>query len=141
MGNGYKRLDVKSWAPKKDGLTFGMLYVNVDPTFSSGKTMGVLRARVVREAFNGQPDDMSAYKDFLLIGKWLITHVWFEAGEAGRPLHWELDCRLGLSSAVISTRYAKFVTIPWIVTLPGAKVAKKLTAVAKSVFATVSKGE
>ena len=141
VGTEYKRLDVKSWAPKKAGLTFGMLYVNVEPTFASGKTMGALRARIIREAFNGQPDDPTAYKDFLMIGSWLITHVWFEAGEAGRPLHWELDCRLGLSSAEISTRYAKFVTIPWLVTLPGAKVAKKLTAVAQSVFSKVSKGE
>jgi peptidoglycan hydrolase-like protein with peptidoglycan-binding domain len=136
VGTEYKRLDVKSWAPKKDGLTFGMLYVNVDPTFTSGKTMGVIRARIIREAYKGQADDPTAYKDFLMIGGWLITHVWFEAGEAGRPLHWELVGRLGTSKAVIGTRYAKFVTIPWLVTIPGAATAKRLT---EAVTATVRK--
>ena len=127
VSGAYKALDVRSWSPKKDGLTFGMLYINVVPTFQSGKTMGVVRARLIREAYKGQTEDPTAYKDFLMIGNWLITHVWFEAGEGGRPLHWELDTRLGLSKAVIGTRYAKFVTIPWIVTIPGAEIARKLT--------------
>lgn len=118
----YKRLDVPSWAPKRDGVTFGMLYLNVDPTFKSNKSMGALRVRVIREAYKGEPDDQSAYKDFLMIGNWLITHVWFEKGEAGRPLHWEMDCRLGLEKAVIGTRYAKFFTIPFVVTIPLSKI-------------------
>ncbi len=57
-----------------------------------------------------------------------MTHVWFEAGEADRKLHWEFSLD-GLSPRTRSTtRYAKFVTIPWIVTIPAAGLAKKLTA-------------
>lgn len=139
IGADYKKLDVKSWAPKKDGLTFGMIYVNVDPTFGSNKTMGVLRIRLVREPHKGQGADPTAYKDFLMIGGWVITHTWFESGEAGRPLHWELDTRLGLTKAVIGTRYAKFVTIPWLVTIPGVETAKKLTSSLMSVLPTWNK--
>ena len=126
--SGYTRLDVPSWSPKRDSLIFGMVYLNVSPTFKDDRDVGALRVRVVREDFNGQASDESGYQDFLMIGKWLITHVWFESGEAGRPLHWEMNNRLGLESAEISTRYAKFFAIPWIIEVPGTSMVKEAVA-------------
>jgi len=104
------------------------VYLNVSPTFKDDRDVGALRVRVVREDFNGQASDESGYQDFLMIGKWLITHVWFESGEAGRPLHWEMNNRLGLESAEISTRYAKFFAIPWIIEVPGTSMVKEAVA-------------
>jgi hypothetical protein len=115
---GYTNLDVESWAPKRDGVTFAMVYLNIDPTFASGKDIGALRVRLIREPFGSDGNDATAYNDFVIIGNHLITHVWFEKGEANRPLHWEMDCRYGLEKAVIGTRYAKFFTIPFFFNVP-----------------------
>lgn len=97
----YKRLDVPSWAPPFTGLTFAMLYLNVDGE-------GEYRVRLVRE----DPDDATAYQTIYNRGgdNGLLTHVWFEHGEAGRPLHWEMASMDGTTHTV-TTRYAKFVAL------------------------------
>jgi hypothetical protein len=106
FGGDYKRLDVASWAPKKDGLTLGMIYANVDGS-------GEFRSRLIRE----NPSDETAYQTHYPKSgdNYLLTHVWFESGEGGRPLHYELQTMDG-ETMTVGTRYAKFVTIPWDVT-------------------------
>ena len=98
----YQALDVDRWAPKADGLTLGMLYANVDGE-------GEFRVRLIRH-----PDDATAYQTYYAKGgdNCLLTHVWFEAGEADRELWWEF-CSMDGTSHTVTTRYAKFVTIPW----------------------------
>ena len=103
----YKKLDVASWGPKKDGLTLGMLYANVDGS-------GEFRSRLIREDFNGSGEDPTAYQTHYPKSgdNYLLTHVWFESGEANRKLHYEL-CTMDGETMNVGTRYAKFVTIPW----------------------------
>jgi hypothetical protein len=98
----YKKLDVPAWAPQADGLTMAMLYANVDGE-------GEIRVRLIRD-----PDDATAYQTFYVRGgdNCLITHVWFESGEAGRKLWWELASMDGTTHTV-TTRYAKFNCTPW----------------------------
>ena len=98
----YKKLDVPAWAPKADGLTMAMLYANVDGE-------GEIRVRLIRD-----PDDATAYQTFYIKGgdNCLITHVWFESGEAGRKLWWEMASMDGTTHTV-TTRYAKMTAIPW----------------------------
>jgi hypothetical protein len=100
FSDSYKRLDVDKWAPKADGLVFGMLYANVDGE-------GEFRVRLIRD-----PDDATAYQTFYAKAgdNCLITHVWFEAGEKGRPLWWEFSSMDGTTHTV-GTRYAKFVFV------------------------------
>ena len=111
----YKKLDVAPWAPKKDGLTLGMVYLNV-----TGK--GEFRVRLMRD-----PDDATAYQTYILDGKnnFLVTHVWFESGEKDRKLWFELSSMNG-ETFTVNTRYAKFASIPWNITvvLGAAKAAK-----------------
>ena len=101
----YKRLDVEDWVPDADGLTIAMIYLNVN---AQGGRADRIRVCCVRE--NG---DKSAYQDFNVdeYAEYCITHVWFEKGEKGQDLHWEIRT-VGGGTAVISTRYAKFTNIP-----------------------------
>ena len=96
-----------SWGPKKDGLTLGMLYANVDGN-------GEFRSRLIREDYNGSGEDPTAYQTHYPKSgdNYLLTHVWFESGEANRKLHYEL-CTMDGETMTVGTRYAKFVTIPW----------------------------
>jgi len=102
-----KKLDVASFVPKKDGLTLGMLYANVDGE-------GEFRTSLVRE----DPVDETAFQTHYAKGgdNYLLTHIWFESGEAGRGLHYQFESMDGTTHTV-TTRYAKFVTIPWEVTI------------------------
>jgi hypothetical protein len=118
----YKKLDVDAWAPKKKGLTFGMLYANVDGE-------GEFRTRLVRD-----PDDATSYQTHYAKSgdNYLLTHVWFESGEANRKLWYEF-CSMDGTSHTVTTRYAKFVTIPWDVTVMLAQTAAAYTAVSRPV--------
>jgi hypothetical protein len=105
VGDSYKRVDVEDWVPDADGLTIAMVYLNVNAEAGRAATV---RVRCVRE--NG---DKTAYQDFSVdeSPEFLITHVWFEAGEKGEDLHWEVKTLGG--TITIGTRYAKFANIPW----------------------------
>jgi peptidoglycan hydrolase-like protein with peptidoglycan-binding domain len=100
FADSYKRLDVDKWAPPRDGTLFGMLYANI----TGG---GEIRVRLIRD-----PDDATAYQTFYPQAgdNFLLTHVWFEAAEAGRPLWWEFQSMDGTAHTV-GTRYAKFTMI------------------------------
>jgi len=125
----YKKLDVPSWAPKKDGLTLGMLYANVDGE-------GEFRTRLVRE----NPSDETAYQTHYAKSgdNYLLTHVWFESGEGGRPLHYEFASMDGTTHTV-TTRYAKFVTIPWEVVVAVAELGAAYMTVVRPVLRAVAK--
>lgn len=99
----YKRLDVDKWAPPVDGLLMSMLYLNV-----SVETDTEFRVRLIRD-----PDDATAYQTYYAVpgDSFLLTHVWFEMGEKGRPLWWEISCSDSNDTLKINTRYAKFATV------------------------------
>jgi N-acetylmuramoyl-L-alanine amidase/Peptidase family M23 len=115
-----KKMDVSAWAPKKDGITFGMLYANVDGA-------GEIRTSVVRD-----PDDASAFQTHYIQGgdNYLLTHVWFESGEAKRKLWYQFESMDGTTHTV-TTRYVKFFTIPWDVTIIIDKVVKVYDSLSK----------
>jgi hypothetical protein len=120
VANGYSKLaGVPARAPKRDGLELWMLYANVKPKFKSGKDSGEVRVRIVRAPHKGKPADPSAYQTYtvnrgaLIGGTLLITHVWFQSGEAGRAQHWEIRASAGLAGAEVGTRYAKALFVPW----------------------------
>lgn len=95
----YSSLSLSKYDPKTAGLDIRMIYLNVSKVQGSG----VLRVRAVRA--NG---DTSAYHDYPITGDQLITHVWFEnRSSTDGATHFEVKCRLGLKSVVLSTRYAK----------------------------------
>jgi len=118
----YKKLDVAAWAPKKKGLTFGMLYANVDGE-------GEFRTRLIRD-----PDDATAYQTHYAKSgdNYLLTHLWFESGEAGRKLWYEF-CSMDGTSHTVTTRYAKFFTIPWDVVVVVEQIGAAVTAVSRPV--------
>lgn len=98
----YKKLDVASWAPPEDGYLFGMIYANVDGS-------GEFKSRLIRE----DPADETAYQTHYPKSgdNYLTTHVWFEACEGGRKLHYELGTADG-ETMHVGTRYVKFLFIP-----------------------------
>lgn len=106
FGGTYKPLDVDSWAPPKDGYTLGMLYANVDGS-------GEFRSRLIREAHGSSEDDPTAYQTHYPKSgdNYLLTHIWFEKGEGGRALHYELQSMDG-ETMNVGTRYVKFLFIP-----------------------------
>lgn len=107
-------VDDGRWVPPESGLLISMCYVNVGFTLKSGVPTGQVRLRAVRE----NPDDQTAYQDYTIgrdntkDGEFLITHVWFELCEKGRPIHWEVDRSSGFSDLRLNTRYTKWVLIP-----------------------------
>jgi hypothetical protein len=96
----YKKLDVSTYKPPRDGVLMGMLYANVDGE-------GEIRVRLIRD-----PDDATAYQTYYVKAgdNCLITHVWFEACEKGRPLWWEF-CSMDGTTHTVTTRYAKFAMV------------------------------
>lgn len=100
--SGYKKLDVASWAPPKDGYLLGMIYANVDGS-------GEFKSRLIRE----DPDDETAYQTHYPKSgdHYLLTHVWFEKCEANRKLHYELGTADG-ETMTAGTRYVKFLFVP-----------------------------
>lgn len=123
FGGSFKRIDVASWKPSKKGYTLGMLYANVDGS-------GEFRSRLVREPHGGSEADPTAYQTHYPKSgdNYLLTHVWFEAAEAGRPVHYELGTMDG-ETMNVGTRYAKFLFIPEDVLIAVAELGSAYTAV------------
>lgn len=105
IGDAYKKLDVDTWAPSKDCIILGMLYLNVKLV---GASEGEFKVRLIRD-----PDDATAYQTFYAKSgdSFLLTHVWFESAEAGRKLWWEVGCADSGYTLELGTRYAKFAVI------------------------------
>jgi hypothetical protein len=97
----YKKLDVDKWAPTRDAVIMGMLYLNV-----SGE--GEFRVRLIRD-----PDDATAYQTFYAKAgdSFLLTHVWFEMAEKGRKLWWEMSGSDTGPTFSVGTRYCKFAVV------------------------------
>jgi hypothetical protein len=95
-----------------------MLYANIDGE-------GEIRVRLIREPFKGQEADPTAYATHYAKSgdNYLLTHVWFESGEGGRPLHYEF-CSMDGTTHTVTTRYAKFVTVPWEIAASAARIAE-----------------
>ena len=113
----YERIKNGNWTPPEAGFLMSMLYANCDFTLKPGYETGTIRVRAVREAWNGQPDDQTAYQDFTVTknhfgGSFLITHEWFEWCDANRNVRWEIRSSDHFSSMVIDTRYTKWVLFP-----------------------------
>lgn len=96
----FKKLDVPAYAPPRNGVLLAMLYANIDGG-------GEVRVRLIRD-----PDDATAYQTYYIQSgdNCLVTHVWFEATEAGRKLWWEFASMDGTTHTV-TTRYAKFTMV------------------------------
>jgi len=114
VGTKYVKLDKSTWTPPRKGWESTLVYLNVTPTFKTGKSTGALRIRIVRSdgdktAYN----DVPISKDTLEDGSTLITYTYWELGEAGTKgkTHVELRCHGGLASVKIGTRYRKVCTV------------------------------
>ena len=105
----YKTLDQSEWSPPRSGWESSTVYLNVDPTFQSGKTVGAIRLRLVRE-----DGDDTGHADLFVMadaldgdGRCLIRWNYWEKGEKGVSTKVQVKCIGGLQSATISTRYLK----------------------------------
>lgn len=131
----YHRLDVGDYTPPVGGVIFASPYINVTSGYTRdtetvettfvcahcGKThkgttkiprAGRLRIRMVREAFNGEPDDATHFFDIPLdtpTRGTLDSRSIFESGEKHRPLHWEYAVT-GANNVTMSTRYVRYDT-------------------------------
>jgi N-acetyl-anhydromuramyl-L-alanine amidase AmpD len=118
VGTEYVSVTNARWVPPVDGLLHAMVYLNCTFKLKTGKETGTIRVRAVREAYNGQPADVTAYQDFTVSrngtkdGEYLITHTWFESAEGGRPIHWEVDRSVDFESVRLGTRYSKWALLP-----------------------------
>jgi N-acetyl-anhydromuramyl-L-alanine amidase AmpD len=118
VGTEYISVTKARWTPPVDGLLHAMVYLNCAFKLKTGKETGTIRVRAVREAFNGEPADVTAYQDFTVSrngtkdGEYLITHTWFESAEGGRPIHWEVDRSVDFESVRLGTRYSKWALLP-----------------------------
>jgi hypothetical protein len=112
FGRSYGKLDMSFYDPDNPGLEFTLRYLNIKPTFATGKTTGAIRPRLVRaDGDDTAYDDIQIHKDALdNDGITLRTFVYFEAGDGG-DTHWELKCIGGLASAQVGTRYTKKAVI------------------------------
>ena len=103
----YKAVTNARWTPPKSGLLMSKFYLNLDYKLKAGRETGTIRVRVVRES----PNDPSAYQDFVVskngvTRSYLLTHVWFEVCEGGRPLHWEVRLSDDFEYGKGTTRYS-----------------------------------
>lgn len=105
----YKTLDNSTWNPPRSGWENTYVYLNIKPTFKSGKYFGAIRVRVYRE-----DGDTTGHHDLIIAkdsldseGKTLRHWTYWEAGGKGDSTKIQLQCIGGLESAVISTRYTK----------------------------------
>jgi hypothetical protein len=106
VGTSYKKLDYSTWNPPRDGWENTLVYLNIRPTFKSGKTHGALRVRLMRE--NGDAhgyQDLPIDVDDLDDGTALKQYLTWEKGGKGDSTWIELKCIGGLASASIGTRY------------------------------------
>jgi len=117
IGTSYGVVSQSSFTPPGDGFLLSMLYLNAAHSFKSGVNEAGFRVRSVREAYKGKAVDYSGYGDFTpnrnltKPGEFVLTHIWFEMCEAGRPIHWEVDRASAFASFTLGTRYAKWLWI------------------------------
>ena len=123
----FKPVTHARWTPPEEGLLISMLYLNATCVFKRGEETGTIRVRAVRE----NPIDETGYQDFTITRadtkadpnadpeslpertvEFLITHTWFEACDANRPIHWEVDRSAHFESVVLGTRYSKWALLP-----------------------------
>jgi len=110
----YTMVDLSKFMPANKGVEFSLEYVNIDPTFQSGETVGgAIRMRMQRDdKDNTWYDDLPVLKCMLDDdGKALFTRVFCESGELKMGTKVQMRCQGGLKSAVLSTRYRKVATI------------------------------
>jgi hypothetical protein len=105
----YKTLDQSTWTPPRTGWEHTYVYLNIKPTFQSGKTVGAIRVRLIRE-----DGDTTGHEDLIILkdaldseGKTLRHWVYWEQGNKDTTTKVQLLCLGGLASAAISTRYTK----------------------------------
>jgi len=108
IGRSYTKLDNSTWDPPHAGWENTYVYLNIDPTFQSGKTHGAIRFRMIRAdgdetAHIDIPIDVDDLDDN---GRYLTHVVYWEQGD-GKKTHVELKCQGGLASASLGTRYTK----------------------------------
>ena len=107
VGGSYADLDGSRWDPPGSGWEHTLIYLNVTPTFKTGKTRGALRVRLMRS-----DGDSSMYHDHVIDaqalagGSQLITQTYWEMGD-GTANRVQLKCIGGLAKVVIDTRYTK----------------------------------
>lgn len=117
IGTSYGVVDKSRFIPPGDGFLLSMLYLNAAHSFKSGVNEAGFRVRSVREAYKGKAVDYSGYGDFTpnrnltKPGEFVLTHLWFEMAEGGRPIHWEVDRSSAFASFTLGTRYAKWLWI------------------------------
>lgn len=107
VGGSYTDLDASRWDPPGGGWEHTLVYLNVTPTFKTGKTRGALRVRLMRS--NGDTTmyhDHVIDRDALASGSQLITQAYWELGD-GSASRIQLKCIGGLAKVVIDTRYTK----------------------------------
>lgn len=113
VSSSWKGLDARSGTPPFSGIETHMLYLNLTPKWKSGRSVGVCRLRYRRDAHNGKPADDTGYTDYtihksaLIGGKFTMTHIHEEKGQAGRNGRWYIRCAGGIRTAKIGTRYEK----------------------------------
>jgi hypothetical protein len=106
----YKRLDVPRIVARKDGRIDYELYLHLDYRLIDKTRPGILRVKVVREPFHGQPEDPTGYGHIWLpVGgesMWVpFTHTPWEIAEKDRDVWVELDVEN--ANVTIGTRYFK----------------------------------
>jgi hypothetical protein len=112
VGGSYVDLDGSRWDPSRAGWEHTLIYLNVTPTFKTGKTRGALRVRLLRA-----DGDTTMYHDHVITvdslssGSQLITQAYWEMGDktASRV---QLKCIGGLAKVVVGTRYTKRAIVP-----------------------------
>lgn len=125
----YHALDMPVYAPVFGCSTDADVYLNVAPPTVPPKSviahfvingvlvevpidvpsLGRLRIRMVREPWQGEPEDPTYYYDLPLwdgMG-WLDTRAMFEEAEKNRPLHWEYKVT-GATAVTLQTHYVKY---------------------------------
>jgi len=116
VGTSYVQIDKSRFTPPADGLLLSMQYVNAAHVFKDGVDSAGFRLRSVREPYSGAKEaDYSGYGDYTpnrrltTPGSMVVTHIWFEMCEGGRPVHWECDRSSAFKSFTLGTRYTKWV--------------------------------
>jgi hypothetical protein len=106
----WRRLDTPRITPTHGGRIDWELYLNIRYRLLDPHKPGIVRAKVVRAAWRGQPEDPTDYGHVPLLpgleAEWLPwTHLGWEVAEAGRPTWVELQVEH--ARLTIGTRYWK----------------------------------
>lgn len=107
VGTSYIDLDMSKWDSPFAGWENTLVYLNITPTFASGKVAGAVRVRLMREDGDSHaPDSIVIHKEALdENGVHTAQYFTFEASEKGKWTKIQLKCEGGISKAVIGTRY------------------------------------